>query len=264
MTITAGIRSGLRSGIRSGLNPGGDAMNGVTRDATSNVYLPATLGEWATARSAASLAAGAVTSIWKMQDASGGAADVTGTNNLTEFGTVSYRAAVTGWTAKALAIADGVAGAEFASTDASLPNIAATSVLLLAYVALPTAPGGTRTLIGLGSSSYEIRVSTTPAFTIFAGGNSAAGASNLGASVRPHVLRHNLTAGTAMYCTDQEKVAPTFDAAVTGKRVDFGGFNAAAANVQYVYAAMFTGAAAELSDAQVKALLQALGWSVAW
>jgi hypothetical protein len=32
----------------------------------------------------------------------------------------------------------------------------------------------------------------------------------------------------------------------------------------YVYASMFTGAAAQLSKAQVKTLLQTLGWTVGW
>ncbi len=272
MSLLSGVQSGLRSGVRSGIDAsyggagagaGADPMAGVTRDATSNVYMPATLGEWATARSAAGLSVGAVTSIWRLQDTSAGAVDVTGTNNLTAYGTVSYQNAVTGWSAKAIGMADGAAGAEIASTAASLPDLTTTSALVLTYIALPSAPAASRTIMGLGAVSYQTRVSTTPAFTFYAGANSAAGASNLSTSVRPHVLRHNITASTAMYCTDQEKVAPALVAA-TGKRIDLGGFDLAAPTVRYVYAAMFTGTAAELSDANVKSLLQVLGWVIPW
>jgi hypothetical protein len=59
-----------------------------------------------------------------------------------------------------------------------------------------------------------------------------------------------------MLATDQEKLVPVFDPAVTGKRLDCGGFDNPPANVRFLYAAMFTGAAAEISDASVKAILQ--------
>lgn len=234
------------------------------RDAASGIYTPSTNAEAQAVTVAAGLAYGAPTSIWLMQDASGGAVDVNGTNNLSAFGTLSFQRSIAGWTRKAIGAADGAVGAEIASVAASLPDVSTTSVLVIAFAALPTAPAASRTLMGLGNASYQTRVSTTPSYTIFAGGNSAAGAGNLGTGVHPFFLRHNQGASNILFGTDQEISNPTYDPAVTGKRIDFGGFDQAAADVGYLYAIMYTGAAANWTQAEIKAYLQTLGFSVAW
>ena len=50
MSLVSGLRSGVRSVLRSGLNPsdGGapDPLAGVTRDAISGWYFPASAAEW--------------------------------------------------------------------------------------------------------------------------------------------------------------------------------------------------------------------------
>jgi hypothetical protein len=48
------------------------------------------------------------------------------------------------------------------------------------------------------------------------------------------------------------------------KRAFFGGAFDTAAGMQCVYGALWKGAAAELSDAQVRTLLTTLGWSISW
>lgn len=248
---------GVLVGNRIGATRGGgsSAIPGVARDATSLWYRPATNAQWSTFLAAIGAVAGAPTSIWLCQDASAGLVDVNGTNNLSEFGSVLYNQTVTGHAAKGVGFADASVGAEFASVAASLPDVLTDDVLVIWAVAFTGAPAASRTLFGLGSTSYQVRVSTTPTYTVFAGANNAAGASNLGTALRPHALRHNRTAGTVLYATDQEKSEPTFDPAVTGKRVDFGGFDQAAPGVLATYGVMFTGAAARRSNADVKTIL---------
>lgn len=267
--MSVGTRIGTRSGssissrighARGGASP----MATVSRDATSGKYRPQTVAQWNTTRSVAGVPAGAVTSIWNFQDASGGIVDLLGVNNLSEFGAVVYDQALAGWLTKFCGMADAAVGAEFASLAASLPDLATDDVLLIFYLAFPTTPGGARTYLGLGSSSYQMRVSAAPAVTCFAGGNSAVGTADPGVVVRPHILRHNRTDGTAFFCTDQEKLEPTFDAAVNGERLDLGGFDAPAPNMLANYGAMFTGAAARLTNAEVKALVTTLSFSPAW
>jgi hypothetical protein len=206
----AGVYRGVFHGVIHGVKHneliygGADPMADVSQDSGSGIYVPATNDEALAAQGVAGLTYGAPTSIWLMQDASGGPVDVNGTNNLSAFGAVAYEQSITGWSRKAIGMADGAVGAEVASVEASLPDLASTSVLLIFFVALPAAPAASRTLMGLGSSSYQARISTTPSYTIFAGGNNAAGASNLGTTVHPFFLRHNRTAGSVLFGTDQE------------------------------------------------------------
>jgi hypothetical protein len=84
-----------------------------------------------------------------------------------------------------------------------------------------------------------------------------------GAAVRPFVTRYNLTASTVTSFNDVEKIAGTF-AAATGPMLGFPSNTAQSMGFTNLYSALFSGAAAELSDAQVKTLLTKLGFSIPW
>jgi predicted regulator of Ras-like GTPase activity (Roadblock/LC7/MglB family) len=77
------------------------------------------------------------------------------------------------------------------------------------------------------------------------------------------MLTHKATVtANATYCTDQEKLVPTFSASVTGKGVRImGTISANTPNMTVVYGYLLNVA---LTDAQKKALLQAHGYTIPW
>lgn len=267
MTLLATLRSGVRSVLRSGLNPS-DSSNplaGVTRDATSGIYIPQTASEWAIVLSVAGIASGGPSALWRMQDASGNPADSIGSFALTASGTgLAYQQAVSGWTSKAIATTAAATNL-LANTSASLPNISTTSQLLLAYAKV-TDTATTRDVMRCGVSPMLIAQTTGASGVpkVTCGGNNVSGASDAGGAVRPWVILINRTATSARLFTDQEKLSPVFGATAAGQEIGFGNLSAGAGTIAYLYAASFFASAAELSDAQVKTLLQTLGWSPAF
>lgn len=264
MTFYTGLRSGLRSGIRSGLNPdevvGG--LAGVTRDSTSLVYSPADAGEWTILMAAAALATGNPASAWPFQQASGNAVDGISGINLTPANWSLYQQAVPGWTRLCVRGIDSTANSSFTNTTTA-PNASLTSTLLLAYCDIPAAPGAIRDVLCMGNNT-DVRYNTNGKLRLVAGA-SADLVSVAASTVQPVVLRVNLTASTITVFTLQEKFLGTFAAPQNTIRVSFGGIFSPVPAIGYLYGAQFTGAAAELSDAQVKTLLQALGWTItAW
>ena len=263
MTAVSGLRSGLRSVLRSGLNPSDSSvLAGVTLDASGR-YRPSSSAEWATVLAAAGIASGGPSALYLCQDASGNLADAVGTFPLTASGTgTTYMQPVSGWSAKAVAMTSGSTGL-FQSTDAGLPDIATTSMLMLAY-AQPTTTASTRDIMGGGTAATRILAETTATSgvpRIMCAGNAAVGAVNTGAATRPWTLQINRTAGSAALYTDAERIVPTFGTTAAGKSISIGNFVAGTATCLYALIAVFFGAAAELSTAQVRSLHTTLGWT---
>ncbi len=256
-------RLGLHPGLGLGVETTGAAgMAGVTRDATSNIYVPANLAEWNTTLSVAGISSGPPSLLWRLQEASGNVADAIGSFTGTLVGTgATYQQTVAGWATKGIALADAATGT-FVNSDAGLPDLSAASMMTIAY-AIASAPGANEVLYRIGTTTSRILIRTSTVRTQGTSGvNSVTGAAVPTGSARPYVIRSNKTASTAMICTDQENLAPTFGA-VTGKTIGIsdGSFAVPATHLMLV---SFFGAAAEMSDAQVKTLLQTLGWTILW
>lgn len=267
MTITSGLRSGLRVGLRSGLNPGGvaDPMAGVSRDATSGIYCPATLAEWNTVLSVAGVPITLTASdlwIWLCDEPSGNLVDEVNGLALVPNASPLFSQAVTGWSRPFVGMADGTAGQRFASADASLPDLSTTSALLLQYVQITATPAGVRGVSDMGTTVTEARVTATPSARIVSGGNTASGASNVGTAVRPWLNVFDQTVDANILYTDQDKMVPTFGATVTGKSLRFGATASAAAGpMRQGYGALIQGTKAEWTSSQAKAVLQTLNWA---
>lgn len=263
--IQIGIQVGVQAGSRIGIGDAasGNPMAGVSQDATSLKYAPATAGEWTITMAAAGIGTGNPSALHLMQEASGDLLDSIGAFPLTSIGTgQSYQQAVAGWTRKAVTIANAQTNA-WQSVDAALPNILTTSMLILAYVK-PTTLGAQRALFGGGAAATKIEAltaATTGAAVGVCVGNSAAGAIDSGTQVRPWALQINRTAGTMTLYTDAEKLVPTFNATAAGQSISFGAFVISSATAAFLYSATFFVGAAEFSSAQVKTLLTTLGWS---
>ena len=141
------------------------------------------------------------------------------------------------------------------------PNPALTSTMLVMYLDLPPAPAAVR-LVAIVGEGCTLRYTTAAKLQLQAGATTTFTQAATGA--RWVVLQCNNTGHTVKAYTDQEKVVGTYVQPTSGSFLVLGGNNGAPAAVGYAYAAQFTGAAAELTDTQVKTLLQTLGAAVSW
>jgi len=263
-----GVKVGQRAGIAAGVMNDEIAAGGATWtvDATSGKAMPATNAEWVAFIAANGLAISPPTSIYTCQDAAGALADANTTFPLAVSGTgQSYLQAVAGWSAKAVTLTEGTTGG-WRSTDAGLPNPAAASCAMLAYVVQPAAaPAATRNLAILTgvASAVSARINAATGFSsLLDVGNVATGATNVTGQVLPWMVVYNFTASSCVGYTLAEKLTPAFSAGV-GRAFMLGSTGAAAA-ARYLYAVRWDGAAAEISAANAKLLQQALVWSPTW
>lgn len=269
-----GLRVGVVAGYRVGVAPGvsedqlsppsaGGGIPGVTRDGASLIYAPANTTEWTTLMAVAALATGNPASTWACQEASGNLADAIGGITLTQTGAGHlYQQAVAGWTRKAVQCVDATVGQKWLNTTTA-PNAGTTDVLLLAYVSVPVAsPAATRDVCGHAAAA-DCRFNTTGKLRAIFGASADLTADPRGRVMPVLVKVDNTNTISAIY-TDQEKFIGTYTTPASASMVYLGGQTATASAAAYLYAAEFTGAAARLTDAQVKTLLQTLGWTIPW
>lgn len=243
-------------------------MTTVSRDASSNVYAPASAAQWTQALGVAGITTGNPSGLWLLQEAAGDAADSIGSFTLTGGGGRTYQQAMPGWTRVGVKTTSGGQG-NFKSTSASLPDISTTSALLLLYVGTVAAVATTRTLAQLGATfdgDTSARLNASEQIILARAGTETPGASVFcDATVRPVVIKVDRTNNASAVYTDQEKI--TGVAAGAGKTVMIGADNAISWDsdaLTYMFGALFVAGAAEMTDAKVKTLLQTLGWTIPW
>lgn len=259
--LVAGPRVGYATGLgEDELTPTASGIAGVTRDSQSLVYSPASGAEWTSFMAAAGLATGNPRSAWLLQDAAGNPADVVDTCPLTAT-TVSYQQPVTGWSRLAMRFADASAGS-VRNSSAQAPNPSLTSTLIGAWVDFGATPAATRDVMGVTSNALVQMLATGKLQVV--GGAATQTANVMGTARRPVILRTNITAGTITLATDAEIVAGTFAAPASTTLVTFGRVAVLTPPIGFMYAFQFTGTSAELTDAQLRTLLQTAGWAVAW
>lgn len=236
-------------------------------DATSGKGVPASATDWNAAMAAANISSGGPSGLWSFQQASGNGTDLIGSFTLAAATTPNFNQTITGWTRKGITFDDG-SGDGFTNADAGLPDLSSQSQMILLYVRMPVAaPAVARSIISIGGAGSRAlaRITTTPRWQCDSVAFNTTGVANpCDGAVHPVVLRVNRTAQEQDLFTDVEKVSPTFSIALTGKGLLIGNGGSLAAACSVLYGASFHGAAAELTDAQVKTLLQTLGWTVAW
>lgn len=247
----------------------------VSKDATSGKRVPASATEWTNLMSIAGLATGNPSSLWLGQEASGALADTLGSATLVWNTTdgPAWQQAVSGWTRTAVTTVDG-GGGEFRTTDASLPDISTTSLLVLSYANLPTTFGATeRSILTLGITYGEqVAADSVPNSNPAKLGLAQVGALGVAAAtattgVHPLIVQIDVTNSVPRVITDADVTTAALHAGQTGKAVWLGGNNGStnfSGNVGYLYTVAFYGAAAEMTTVQIKKLLQTLGWTVAW
>lgn len=237
-------------------------MATVSRDALSGWYCPANAAEWDQALLVAGITSGGPALLWLLQESgAGNVADSIGSFTGTVTGDVTKQSAVSGWTRKGVLFATATLG-HIRSTAAGLPDIATGDALMLSYVWTPPAQSAASTIQQLGTTYDNDACTQTDDSLHMVGksGSSVVGSATLlDSSVHPIVTKLNRTGSVARMYSDQEKLSPTVTG--TGKMVSLGGDNVTSflpPAMKVLYTAVFTGAAARMSDATVKVLLQTL------
>jgi hypothetical protein len=257
-----GARTGPVIGAEIGFGNSGlwDPLAIVTRDVTSLWYRPANSVEWTALLSVAGITNGNPGSVWSFQEASGNLADGIGSITLNTAGAPAYQQTVIGSSAKAIVTTDGAA-VQHVSNTTTAPNPAIVSTLLLAYVVAPTVgPASDRGIMCTAPNhGINIRTSGRPRLT-----DGTLLANSILGTTQMLAHRTNLTAATFTGFTLLEKAAGTFVAPTNGACVILGSTSVSASASGYLYGALFSGSAAELTDAQVKKLMQTLGGNPIW
>jgi hypothetical protein len=269
MNIGIRARLGARVGPKMGMVGDGSLLATVTKDATSNIYVPANASEWSNLLAAANISSGGPASTWLCQEATGNLADSIGATTLAANGAVTYQNAVTGWTRKAAGI-PAATSARFQAAAGIGANPASTSVLWLGFLKVTGAAAnrGVMTAGGaaVGTDLEAMSVATTHVPRLTTVAVTADGASDPTGAVRPWVICYDRTNSRVTLYTDQEKIPGTYNAGVTDGNKGFGAVQNAsvAAASSVLYGACFSGSAAVLTDAQIKKLLQTMGWTISW
>lgn len=250
------------------LVPTSSGYAGVSRDATSGIYVPASSTEWTTFIAAAGLSISVPDSLWLCQEASGNLADSIGALSLTAGGTPGYQASVTGWTRKAVTSADGSTSA-FLRAAASGPNPSTTSSLWVWLVEYASTPAANRVVFGLATTStaecYASILSTNVPRIRVAGVNTNGAAAASGAGVKPWAIILDRAGSRANLYTPNEAVTGTYSGALTDSAKGYGDLVTTTAGASVVYGFMMSGAKAEAAtNGVIKACLQAMGFTIPW
>lgn len=241
----------------------------VDRDATSGIRFPSSLAQWQDFN-AYHVAIGTAdypdvvpSSLWTCQESSGNLIDTIGSVNLVQTGSGHlHQQPVAGWSRKAVQTTNGTAGQKWLNTTTA-PNAGTTDVLLSAIVAVPAAsPAAVRDICGHAAAA-DCRFNTTGKLRgIF--GASADLVQDPRGRVMPIYVQVNNTGTASAIFTDQEKFIGTYTTPANSPMVFLGGQTAPASAAGYLGAVEFTGAAARLTAAQIKAQQLALGWTPPW
>lgn len=255
-------------GIQFGMAGGDDSIPGVTRDAANLNYYPADDTEWTTFRAAKSLTGGNYgnpASVWGLQEAAGVFADAIGDIDLTDPETIVRQVAVTGTTRKGIRANDGQANHRVVNATTA-PNPALVDILLLAYLQFPTAPAAARDCWGLQDNCRTMFLDAGSGGTLRLVTSANSPTTLSVASTRGwFALRSRVTAvASKTMFTPAEKIVGTEAVPTSGSMLYFGGQFGLASAAIAAYMTQFTGAAALLTDAELKALMVALGETVLW
>lgn len=232
-----------------------DPMVGVTQDAASGVYVPASASEWTTTMAAAGVATGNPDSLWLMQESSGDLTDTIGSRTLVAHGSPAYSQPISGMTRLGVKPTTDTFD-YFQSTGV---DVSASSQMLLMILG-PGVLGNGRTIafMGAGPDWIELKTNSSGSLSLGDGPNTGAGT---GAPASPSIVIVKVDRSRSeavLYINGDETVKPTWADPSAGDALYIGGVIAAWPDTAVAYAALFTGAAAEMSDADVAALISTM------
>lgn len=228
----------------------------LQRDTTSGWVCPETAAEWTTLLSGSGL--DAPSSTWLCQDASGDVLDVIGSADLTPSGGLSYQQTATGWTRKGVKL--GFETTDYLRTTAG-PNMVTDSVLLLQMFALGTSPSTYGTLCRFGETVPNSIFWLTGDglrnhVQVFDNEDSAGTYSG----VFVVATLYNASTATQTVYTQTETLAntPASQSAPDATNLYMLGDGGSSTDSTLVYAAMWTGADAEVDETTIRRLFARL------
>lgn len=256
-----GIVAGPRVGIAAGISadhiapPAGNA-GFTTKDATSNIFVPATAAEFTSAGFAAP------SSLWQCQEPSGNLVDTIGGKTLTASGSPAYQQAVASWARKAVGASGGASNQLF--SNATMADVSVKSVAFLLYVLInQPVSSGQRCFHGAASGNAFEGVAASKVIRLRNGANAGNGTLDHTTAVHPILVVHDITNSVNVIYSDIEKKSITYGVvAGTTFQLQVGLAADTTSNTQALWMASWNGSSAEFTDATAKALLQALGWTV--
>lgn len=271
--VRVGVKGGVRVGVAAGVSADqlGDSLSnfpitpGVTLDAAAQKHFPATAAEWTTLLAAAGDAAGNPTCLWTCQAATAPVDVIDGANLVDTPVAPTYQQAVAGYSRLGIAFVDGTANQRLLN-NSTAPDPSLTSTLDLIVVKMPAAaPAAARGLLCKTFTAPRLDINTTGKLRLVDGATADLVNGLADGGVHLVWFQTNLTASASIVYTDAEKFTGTFAAPAGGPAVGFGGCNPTApASTSLLYAARFTGAAAERTTTQLRNLSNYLRWSVPW
>lgn len=234
-------------------------LAGVTFDALSGKYAPANSTEWAIVLSAAGITSGGPSLLWLCQEASGNLADSIGTFTGTMTGApVTYQQPITGWSRKGIQGSDSGTGLGN-NQDSGLPDASVASMLSIGYSILNSpVSAGTKFISAIGSGSTNIGF-VTGKIQVVSSPNASVGLIDPIGPVRPYGILHDVTNNRVAGWDDREIIAISRGTTTAKQLRIFFGFPGS-----HLYRAAFFNSAAELTNNQIRRLLQTLGWVIAW
>lgn len=243
--------------------------NLVDKDATSLKYCPSSATQWGNFVTFFGLTAVTPDSVWLCQEASGNLADsMAAALTMIAIGTPLYSQTASGWTRIGVGADDNTSDS-FGSILG--PNITTTSMTWMWYWAIGTEPTASRAIGGAtqnGAGTGD-RAIFSPSAGNNRGGKQCVATTTNGTgdhSAGSHVLvsQYDRTNTVTRFASDVETFTGTYSGSVTNASHGLWAATSTPGNCQNVYMCMWSGAGAELSSANIKALLQALGWTIPW
>ncbi len=239
-----------------------------TIDPSSGKGAPATAAEWTSLIAVRNLNVDPPQGLWPMQDlASGtGLIDVTGNVDLGVRNSPLFRQPVLGWTRLAVGMPDFSNREFYNNTDASLPDVATTSmtVLLVFQILDIPNPPGIRSILfggsGIQGRRADVELDGNLRLRIGINGTYASGTVNYGSAVIPMLLKLDVTNMQQKILTSQELVQLPYVPLQGSRGLVLGGANNPSPDLRCLYMAAWYGTSAEISDADLRAMLSALGW----
>lgn len=236
----------------------------VTKDATSGKRFPADATQWQNLIDCTGITVAVPSRLWLCQDASGDLAAAIGANALTAGTSPLYEQAVTGLTRLGVAGDDNTAD-QFGLAAGVGTSPATGSQSWLCVGLMPATPAGDRTFFGLNLASttaqFKIRHAATTGYPrVQVVATDTDGGVSISSTLDVHAITMDRTASYQAYYNSSEKVVPTYSALVLDGAK--GILRGSAAKMAMVVE--WSGANGEITSAQMKALMQALGYSPAW
>lgn len=227
-------------------------MPAITTDLLASYRLPANASDWTSLLTGTAFAN--PVSSWRCQDAASPLADGVGSTTLAATGTITYKQALAGWSS--FVIKPGSLGYFGGAVGA---DISTTSELVLMILQLNAVPAGSRDVMQLGLTADPNKVSINNTGFLVANnkGNVATGTTAVSLTA-PTVLVAKVDQSISqmtVYNNGSETIKPTWATPASSSLLYLGAGGSAWPNAVLMYGALWTGVAAERTDADVASLI---------